>query len=82
MVQMSNFGEEQNLRSMLQASADGFTTMKKIISVLVHCCLDNICEQKFKAQIFQIIQKQLSCFQKLYNIEPDLLDSTLNEIDP
>ena len=56
--------------------------MRLIIMQLIHCCLNNTCEQKFKAQIIQVVQKQLLCFQKLYAIQPNLLDSTMAEVEP
>lgn len=77
-----NHGEQANVQTIMQTSEGGFTSMQQITSLFVRCCLDNICEQRFKFQLIQIIQKQLLCFQKLATIQPNLLASMLQDIEP
>ena len=55
---------------MLSETSVGFTALQNVTSLYVKCCLDPICEQRYKSQLVVTVQKQLVVFQKLQSIDP------------
>ena len=56
---------------MLSGSKAGFNAVQEITKIFVQCCLNNICELKYKQMLIHVIHKQLLCFQKLSNFNDD-----------